>query len=106
MFDWAQHGLIRTHRYRGHHDAGHGSTTRCAYCNRIIRYCYALHDQNHKTFVIGACDFYRYKGTATFRGLLAAKTLMKAELAAQQRDLASYEKRNKEDGKCYPQTSM
>jgi hypothetical protein len=75
MFDWVQHGRIGTHHYRGYYDAQPVSTTTCAFCGRVIRYCYALHDQHDKTFVIGSCDFHHYKGTKTYEYLKAAQLL-------------------------------
>jgi hypothetical protein len=74
-FDWARHGTIATHHYRGYYDAQLISTTTCAFCGRVIRYCYALHDQHEKTFVIGSCDFHHYKGTKTYEYLKAAQLL-------------------------------
>jgi hypothetical protein len=74
-FDWARHGTIATHSYRGYYDAQQVSTTTCAFCGRVIRYCYALHDQHEKTFVIGSCDFHHYKGTKTYEYLKAAQLL-------------------------------
>ena len=78
MFDTAQHGTTDTHRYRSHYDAQNGSTTQCAFCGRVIRYVYALQDQNGKTFVIGTCDFAQYRGTATYAQLKAAQVLQEA----------------------------
>ena len=81
MFDWVRHGTIATHHYRGYYDAQLFSTsltrrmTTCAFCGRVIRYCYALHDQHEKTFVIGSCDFHHYKGTKTYEYLKAAQLL-------------------------------
>ena len=75
MFDWAQHGRIGTQHYRSYFDAHPGSTNKCAYCGRVIRFCYALHDQHEKTFLIGTCDFYHYKGE-TYKCLKAAQVLL------------------------------
>ena len=76
MFDWVQHGRIGMHRYRGYFEAQPGSNnTKCAYCGRVIPYCYALHDLHQKTFVIGSCDFHHYKGTKTYEYLKAAQLL-------------------------------
>jgi hypothetical protein len=72
VFDFAQHGPIESHRYRSWYDAQPGSNTKCSFCGRIIRYCYAMHDQHGKTFLIGSCDFFRYKGTENYRVLKAA----------------------------------
>lgn len=78
MFDAAQHGTVETHRYRGYYDAQSGSTTACAYCGRVIRFCYAMHNQHGKTFVIGSCHFEEYKGTKAFIQLRAARVLQEA----------------------------
>lgn len=90
MFDFAQHGPIETHRYRSYYDAQHGSTTKCEYCGRIIRYCYAMHDQHEKTFVIGTCDFYHYRGTREYRFLRAAQRLQEALRGNIQHDLKHF----------------
>jgi hypothetical protein len=78
MFDTAHHGTPDLHRYRGYYDAQAGSTTQCAYCGRVIRFCYAMHDQNEKTFVIGTCHFSEYKGTKAYVQLRAARILQEA----------------------------
>jgi len=91
MFDFAQCGPIETHRYRSFYDAQVGSTTQCAYCGRTIRYCYTMHDQNQKTFIIGTCDFYRYKGTKEFAFLKAAQRLQESLRSNIRRDLKFYE---------------
>jgi len=91
LFDFAHHGQIDTHHYRGYYDAQNGSTTQCAYCGRIIRYCYAIHNQHGKTFVIGSCDFPRYRGTKLFRQLKAAQILQEALLKNIRRDLKHFE---------------
>jgi len=62
VFDFSHHGQIDAHRYRGYYDAQLGSTTQCAYCGRIIRYCYAIHNQHGKTFVIGLIVVVLYYG--------------------------------------------
>ena len=82
MFDWEQHGRIGTHHYRSYFDAHPGSTNKCAYCGRVIRFCYALHDQHEKTFLIGSCDFYHYKGE-TYKCLKAAQVLLEGTNAAE-----------------------
>ena len=81
MFDWVQHGRIGTHHYRSYFDAHPGSTNKCAYCGSVIRFCYALHDQHEKTFLIGSCDFYHYKGE-TYKCLKAAQVLLEGINAA------------------------
>ena len=90
MFDFAHHGEIDTHRYRGYYDAQPGSTTQCAFCGRVIRWCYAMHDQHGKTFVIGSCDFWRYKGTKKYVQLKAARVLQEALLRNIRHDLKYY----------------
>jgi hypothetical protein len=120
MFDWAQHGRIRTHRYRSYFEAQPDSNPKCAYCGRVIRFCYAMHDQHEKTFVIGSCDFHRYKGTKQYVALKAAQTLLEATHCAEPQENSGsvFNRRTaepREDGskqferrkaKCYPQTSM
>ena len=91
MFDFSHHGQIDAHRYRGYYDAQLGSTTQCAYCGRIIRYCYAIHNQHGKTFVIGSCDFARYRGTKLFRQLKAAQVLQEALLKNIRHDLKHFD---------------
>jgi hypothetical protein len=78
MFDWTQRGDVSTHQYRGFYDAGEGSTSHCAQCNRVIRYCYSMHDQHMKSFVIGACCFDNYSNVMVFIQLQAAATLQVA----------------------------
>ena len=90
MFDFAQHGSVDTHHYRSHYDAQAGSTTACAYCGRIIRYCYAMQDQHGKTFLIGTCEFPRYKGTKEYAFLKAAERLQEALIKNIQRDTKLY----------------
>ena len=90
MFDTAQHGTPDTHRYRGYYDAQNGSTTQCAFCGRVIRYCYAIHDQHGKTFVIGTCDFTQYRGTKTYVQLKAAQVLQEALLKNIRHDLKHF----------------
>jgi hypothetical protein len=75
MFDFIQHGSIETHRYRSWFDAQPGSTNQCTFCGRVIRYCYAMHDRQGKTFLIGSCEFNRYRGTKQFAFLKAAQRL-------------------------------
>lgn len=82
MIDWTQRGNASTHRYRGYYDAGEQSTTHCAQCNHVIRFCYSLHDKNMKSFVIGTCCFQNYIGTKTLVQLEAAKELQSATKAA------------------------
>lgn len=76
MFDFVQHGLVETHNYRSYYDAQPGSTTKCAFCGHIIRYCYVMTDQYGKTFVIGSCDFDQYKTCEKVFVLLQAARLM------------------------------
>lgn len=90
MFDFAHHGQIDTHHYRSYYDAQLGSTTQCAFCGRVIRYCYAIHNQHGKTFVIGSCDFDQYRGTKLFRQLKAAQILQEALLKNIRRDLKHF----------------
>jgi hypothetical protein len=91
MFDWTQRGDANSHRYRGYYDAGEGSTTHCAQCNRVIRYCYSMHDWTMKSFVIGTCCFQNYKGTVhTFELLQAAAVLQIATKSAIVRDTKLY----------------
>ena len=90
MFDFAQHGTVDMHRYRGYYDAQKDSTTQCAHCGRVIRFCYAMHDQHGKTFVIGTCDFARYKGLRTYAQLKAAHVLQEALLKNIRHDLKFY----------------
>lgn len=90
MFDFTQRGTTDTHRYRSHYDAQSGSTTQCAHCGRVIRFCYAMHDQNGKTFVIGSCDFAKYKGTKEYAYLKAAQRLQESLRSNIQRDLKFY----------------
>lgn len=86
IFDFAQHGPIHTHRYRSYFDAHPGSTNQCAFCGRTIRFCYAMKDQYEKTFLIGTCDFYHYKGTEAYTELKAARVLQKSYLRSIQHD--------------------
>jgi hypothetical protein len=90
MFDFAQRGPVGTHRYRSCYDAQQGSTTKCAHCGRIIRYCYVLNDQHGKSFVIGTCDFRQYEGTKLGVQLQAAQLLQEHLLKEMQRDQATY----------------
>lgn len=90
MFDWKQRGDVTTHQYRGYYDAGEGSTTHCAQCNRVIRYCYSLHDQHTKSFVIGKCCVDNYSNVMLFIQLSAAAVLQKATVAAVVRDTRLY----------------
>jgi hypothetical protein len=90
VFDTAQHGQVDSHRYRGYYDAQIGSNTQCAYCGRVIRYCYALHNQHGKTFVIGTCDFAQYRGTKLYAQLKAAQVLQEALLKNIRHDLKFY----------------
>jgi hypothetical protein len=90
VFDYAQHGTVDTHRYRSHYDAQPGSTTQCAYCGRVIRYCYVMHDQHGKTFVIGTCDFARYRGTKEHAYLKAAQRLQESLQSNIRHDLKLY----------------
>lgn len=90
MFNYAQHGAISAHQYRGFYDAQPGSQNHCAYCNRRIRFCYALHDQNHKTFLIGSCDFYHYRSTPLYRELRAAQVLQRSYLRQRLLDTGTY----------------
>ena len=90
MFDFAQRGSVDTHHYRSHYDAQAGSTTPCAYCGRVIRYCYVMQDQNGKTFVIGTCEFQNYKGTKEYAFLKAAQRLQEALRSNIQRDQKYY----------------
>lgn len=90
MFDHALHGAPETHSYRSYYDAQQGSTAQCAYCGRIIRWCYAMHDQHGKTFVIGTCEFQRYRGTKTYVQLKAAQVLQEALLRNIRRDLKHF----------------
>jgi hypothetical protein len=89
MFDWTQRGVASTHRYRGFYDAGEGSTTHCEQCNRVIRYCYSMHDQHTKSFVIGTCCFENYDGVVLAQ-LQAASVLQKATVSAVVRDTRLY----------------
>jgi hypothetical protein len=89
MFDLTQHGQVETHRYRGYYDAGEYGATRCAQCNRPIRFCYSLHDQHLKSFVIGTCCFQNYSGK-TREQLEAAKLLQEALRSNIQRDQKVY----------------
>lgn len=82
MFDWAQHGRIKTHRFRSFFDAHPDSTNKCAFCGRVIRFCCALHDQHEKTFLIGSCDFHHYKGTENYKCLKAAQVLARDDDSA------------------------
>jgi hypothetical protein len=91
MYDFAQHGTADTHRYRSYYDAQRDSATQCAYCGRVIRYCYAMHDQHGKTFVIGTCDFSRYRGLRAYAQLRAAQVLQEALLKNIRHDLKFYE---------------
>jgi len=79
MFNFAEHGPIAAHQYRGFYDS-RPSETHCAFCNRRVRFCYAIHDQNQRTFIIGSCDFYHYKGTSVYRELRAAQVLQRSYL--------------------------
>jgi hypothetical protein len=91
MFDWTQRGVASTHRYRGFYDAGENSTTHCEQCNRVIRYCYSMHDWTMKSFVIGTCCFENYKGTVhTYELLQAAAKLQIATKSAIVRDTKLY----------------
>ena len=91
MFNWQQRGNANSHRYRGYYDAGEGSTTHCAQCNRVIRYCYSMHDWTMKSFVIGTCCFSNYEGTVhTLELLQAAATLQIATKSAIIRDTKLY----------------
>jgi hypothetical protein len=90
MFDYTQHGAVDTHSYRGYYDAQAGSTTQCAFCGRVIRYCYTIHNQHGKTFVVGSCDFSQYRGTQLFRQLKAAQILQEALLKNIRRDLKHF----------------
>ena len=93
MFDFTQRGTIAEHSYRGFYDAkgqDGTSTTHCAFCNRRIRFCYAIHDVHERTFVIGTCDFYRYKGTPVYRELKAARVLQRSYLHQRLRDQRIY----------------
>lgn len=90
MFDWTQRGAGPAHRYRGYYDAGERSTSHCAQCNRVIRFCYSLHDQNQKSFIIGTCCFSHYEGTKTLIQLEAAKLLQEATKAAIEHDTKLY----------------
>jgi hypothetical protein len=90
MFDFAQHGSVETHHYRSYFDAQPGSTNKCAFCGRNIRFCYAMHDQNKKTFLIGTCDFYHYKGTKEYAFLKAAQRLQESLRSNINRDLKFY----------------
>lgn len=90
MFDHAQHGTVDTHRYRGYYDAQKDSTTQCAYCGRVIRFCYAMHDQRGKTFVVGSCDFAQYRGLRAYAQLKAAQVLQEALLKNIRHDLKFY----------------
>jgi len=89
MFNFTEHGPIAAHQYRGFYDST-PSETHCAFCNRRIRFCYAIHDQNHRTFIIGSCDFYHYKGTSVYRELRAAQVLQRSYLRQRLLDTASY----------------
>ena len=88
MFDFTQRGSVDTHRYRGYYDAGEQSTP-CAQCNRPIRFCYSLHDQHMKSFVIGTCCFQNYSGK-TREQLEAAKLLQEALVNNIRRDQKVY----------------
>jgi hypothetical protein len=90
MFDFDQRGTVEAHHYRSHYDAQAGSTTPCAFCGRTIRYCYAMQDQHGKTFVIGTCEFRRYKGTRTYSQLQASKVVLEALTANILRDQRFY----------------
>jgi hypothetical protein len=90
VFDFAQRGSADTHRYRSWYDAQGGSTTQCALCGRTIRYCYAMHDQHGKTFLIGSCEFDRYRGTKQFAFLRAAQRLQMSLRGNVERDLKHY----------------
>lgn len=90
MFNWQQRGMPNSHRYRGFYDAGENSTTHCEQCNRVIRYCYSLHDQHMKSFVIGNCCLENYGGTPTLIQLQAAATLQIATKSAIVRDTKLY----------------
>jgi hypothetical protein len=90
MFDTTQHGTVETHRYRSYYDAQKDSPTQCAHCGRIIRYCYAMHDQHGRTFVIGTCDFARYRGLRAYAELKAAQVLQEALLKNIRHDLKFY----------------
>src|SRR5208337_997311 len=92
MFDWTQRGEASSHKYRGYYDAGEALAppTSCAQCNHPIRFCYSLHDQHMKSFVIGTCCFRNYEGTKTFVQLEAAKVLQEATRAAIVRDTRLY----------------
>lgn len=90
MFDHSHHGTADAHRYRGYYDAQRDSTTQCAYCGRVIRFCYAMHDQHGKTFVIGTCDFARYRGLRAYAQLKAAQVLQEALLRNIRHDLKFY----------------
>lgn len=89
MFDWTQRGEASTHRYRGYYDAGFYVAPHCAQCNRAIRFCYSLHDQHMKSFVIGTCCFQNYTGK-TLLQLEAAKLLQEATRDAIVRDTKLY----------------
>lgn len=89
-FDFDRHGPTEAHRYRSYYDAQPGSAAQCAYCGRTIRWCYALHDQHGKTFVIGTCEFERYRGTKTYVQLRAARVLQEALLRNIRRDLRHF----------------
>jgi hypothetical protein len=86
MFDWTQRGEASAHRFRGYYDAGEHSTTHCDQCNRVIRFCYSLRDQNMKSFVIGTCCFQNYTGK-TLVQLEAARTLQACRRAAVEHDI-------------------
>lgn len=90
MFDFTQHGSVEAHHYRSHYDAQAGSTTSCAFCGRIIRYCYALQGQTGKTFVIGTCEFRRYRGSETYLQLKSAQVLQDALRSNIERDQKLY----------------
>jgi hypothetical protein len=89
MFDFTQHGSTDTHRYRGYYDAGEQSTSHCSQCNRVIRFCYSLHDQHMKSFVIGTCCFQNYSGKLREQ-LDAARLLQEALRSNIQRDQRLY----------------
>jgi hypothetical protein len=90
MIDYTQHGTVDTHRYRSYFDAQPGSTTKCAGCGRVIRYCYAMHDQHGKTFLIGSCEFDNYRGTKQFAFLKAAQRLQMSLRGNIEHDLKHY----------------
>lgn len=96
-FNFAQHGPIASHQYRGFYDskAADGKPQgdiqkHCAYCNRRIRFCYAIQGHDHRTFVIGSCDFLRYKGTPLYKQLRAAQVLQRAYLRQRLMDIATF----------------